>query len=173
MQLEIKYLGNEEMQKKIDAYFDKLTDFIGKLPLSEKGKNYIWYDSFIKFYDTLVEAEDGSLTEGIQTKWQLDRFIQQFKHNFQKLRLKAMDYYSKQLEELPKTEAVYKIKKSLYLLRKKEIFAQIGGEATNEWEKWLKNFLANELDYHNEKNEVAKNVENIYNINKIDKADFH
>jgi hypothetical protein len=82
---------NDKTQKRIDGYFDKLTDYINKLPLSDKGRNYLWMHSFCQFYDEQVQSECGKNTYGIQTEWQLQRFIEQFKKNLQKLKLKAVE----------------------------------------------------------------------------------
>jgi len=135
---------DEALQLKIDKYFSQLEIFINKLPLNEEGKNYIWFHSFIQFYDTLIGSETGKPTYGIQTEWQLQRFIEQFKTNFQKLRLKRMEAYSKELENLPPLVAKDKINKELHRIKRKEIFAEIGGRKPTDWDKWLQNYLTHE-----------------------------
>ena len=135
---------DEALQLKIDKYFSQLEIFINKLPLNEEGKNYIWFHSFIQFYDTLIGSETGKPTYGIQTEWQLQRFIEQFKTNFQKLRLKRMEAYSKELENLPPLVARDKINKELHRIKRKEIFAEIGGRKPTDWDKWLQNYLTHE-----------------------------
>jgi hypothetical protein len=139
---------DDKIQNRIDGYFEKLTEFINKIPLSDKGKNYIWMHSYCQFYDEPVPSENGKNTYGIQTEWQLQRFIEQFKKNFQKLRIKRFEAYSKELENLLPSEAVAKIDKQLYELRKKELLAEIGGEGLNDWENWLKKYYSNEIDLH-------------------------
>ncbi len=144
--------------RKFDHYFHSLTDFIQKLPISEKGKKYIWVHSFIQFYDTLTPAEDGTLTYGIQTKWQLQQFIKDFKNNFQNLRLKAVTTYSEKLKKMPTNEARKKIGKELYRVRHKEILGEIGGEPVNGWEFFLKSYLLNEREYLNDVASLTKDL---------------
>lgn len=144
-----------KMQNRIDGYFEKLTEFINKLPLSDKGRNYLWYISFCQFYDELVLSENGKTTYGIQTEWQLQRFIEQFKKNFQKLRLKAVEKWTDELNNIEPPEAVAKIDKQLYQLRKKELLAEIGADGLNDWDKWLQKYLSNEID-HQQKRPASK-----------------
>jgi len=146
---------DDKTQNSIDDYFEKLTEFINKIPLSDKGRNYLWFNSFCQFYDEPVPSENGKNTYGIQTEWQLQRFIEQFKKNFQKLRIKRFEAYSKELENLLPSEAVAKIDKQLYELRKKELLAEIGGEGLNNWENWLKKYYSNEID-HQQKRPAKK-----------------
>lgn len=136
-----------KMQNRIDGYFEKLTEFINKIPLSDKGKNYLWYISFCQFYDEPVLSENGKTTYGIQTEWQLQRFIEQFKKNFQKLRLKAVEKWTDELNRIEPSEAVAKIDKQLYELRKKELLAEIGADGLNDWDRWLQKYLSNEIDH--------------------------
>jgi len=146
---------DDKTQNRIDGYFEKLTEFINKIPLSDKGRNYLWFNSFCQFYDEPVPSENGKNTYGIQTEWQLQRFIEQFKKNFQKLRIKRFEAYSKELENLLPSEAVAKIDKQLYELRKKELLAEIGGEGLNNWENWLKKYYSSEID-HQQKRPAIK-----------------
>lgn len=140
-----------KMQNRIDGYFEKLTEFINKIPLSDKGKNYLWYISFCQFYDEPVLSENGKTTYGIQTEWQLQRFIEQFKKNFQKLRLKAVEKWTDELNRIEPSEAVAKIDKQLYELRKKELLADIGADGLNDWDRWLQKYLSNEINYQQKK----------------------
>lgn len=140
-----------KMQNRIDGYFEKLTKFINKIPLSDKGKNYLWFISFCQFYDEPVLSENDKTTYGIQTEWQLQRFIEQFKKNFQKLRLKAVEKWTDELNRIEPSEAVAKIDKQLYELRKKELLADIGADGLNDWDKWLQKYLSNEIDYQQKK----------------------
>lgn len=140
-----------KMQNRIDGYFEKVTEFINKIPLSDKGKNYLWYISFCQFYDEPVLSENGKTTYGIQTEWQLQRFIEQFKKNFQKLRLKAVEKWTDELNRIEPSEAVAKIDKQLYELRKKELLADIGADGLNDWDRWLQKYLSNEIDYQQKK----------------------
>ena len=144
-----------KMQNRIDGYFEKLTEFINKIPLSDKGKNYLWYISFCQFYDEPVLSENGKTTYGIQTEWQLQRFIEQFKKNFQKLRLKAVEKWTDELNNIEPPEAVAKIDKQLYQLRKKELLAEIGADGLNDWDRWLQKYLSNEID-HQQKRPARK-----------------
>lgn len=136
-----------KMQNRIDGYFEKLTEFISKLPLSDKGRNYLWFISFCQFYDEPVLSENGKTTYGIQTEWQLQRFIEQFKNNFKKLRLKAVEKWTDELNRIEPSEAVAKIDKQLYELRKKELLADIGADGLNDWDRWLQKYLSNEINY--------------------------
>lgn len=140
-----------KIQSRIDGYFEKLTEFINKLPLSDKGKNYIWFVSFCQFYDEPVLSENGKTTYGIQTEWQLQRFIEQFKNNFQKLRIKAVQKWTDELNRIEPSEAVAKIEKQLYKLGKKELLAEIGADGLNDWDRWLQKYLSNEIDYQQKK----------------------
>lgn len=144
-----------KIQNRIDGYFEKLTEFINKLPLSDKGRNYIWFISFCQFYDELVLSENGKTTYGIQTEWQLQRFIEQFKKNLQKPRLKAVEKWTDELNNIEPSEAVAKIDKQLYELRKKELLADIGADGLNDWENWLKKYYSNEID-HQQKRPARK-----------------
>lgn len=144
-----------KMQNRIDGYFEKLTEFINKIPLSDKGKNYLWHISFCQFYDEPVLSENGKTTYGIQTEWQLQRFIEQFKKNFQKLRLKAVEKWTDELNNIEPPEAVAKIDKQLYQLRKKELLAEIGADGLNDWDRWLQKYLSNEID-HQQKRPARK-----------------
>lgn len=146
---------DDKMQNRIDGYFEKLTEFINKLPLSDKGKNYLWFISFCQFYDEPVPAENGKTTYGIQTEWQLQRFIEQFKKNFQKLRLKAVEKWTDELNNIEPSEALAKIDKQIYGLRKKELLAEIGADGLNNWDKWLQKYLSNEVD-HQQKRPARK-----------------
>lgn len=137
------------------ATLEKLTEFINKIPLSDKGKNYLWYISFCQFYDEPVLSENGKTTYGIQTEWQLQRFIEQFKKNFQKLRLKAVEKWTDELNNIEPPEAVAKIDKQLYQLRKKELLAEIGADGLNDWDRWLQKYLSNEID-HQQKRPARK-----------------
>ena len=140
----------ETTETKIDNYFSQLELFIEKLPISEKGKNFIWLNCYVEFYDTLQPTEKGIVTTyGIQTEWQLKRFIDQFKTNIQKTRLKNIESYIKNLDELPLLEAKNKINNELNKIKRKELLSQIGGEKPNNWQNWLKSFLENEIDYKN------------------------
>ena len=140
-----------KMQNRIDGYFEKLTEFISKLPLSDKGRNYLWFISFCQFYDEPVLSENGKTTYGIQTEWQLQRFIEQFKNNFKKLRLKAVEKWTDELNRIEPSEAVAKIDKQLYELRKKELLADIGADGLNDWDRWLQKYLSNEINYQQKK----------------------
>jgi hypothetical protein len=140
-----------KMQNRIDGYFEKLTEFINKIPLSDKGKNYLWFISFCQFYDEPVLSENDKTTYGIQTEWQLQRFIEQFKKNFQKLRLNAVEKWTDELNRIEPSEAVAKIDKQLYELRKKELLADIGADGLNDWDRWLQKYLSNEIDYQQKK----------------------
>jgi hypothetical protein len=140
-----------KMQNRIDGYFEKLTEFINKIPLSDKGKNYLWYISFCQFYDEPVLSENGKTTYGIQTEWQLQRFIEQFKKNFQKLRLRAVEKWTDELKNIEPQEAVAKIDKTLYQLIKKELLAEIGADGLNDWDRWLQKYLSNEINYQQKK----------------------
>ena len=144
-----------KMQNRIDGYFEKLTEFINKIPLSDKGKNYLWFISFCQFYDEPVLSENGKTTYGIQTEWQLQRFIEQFKKNFQKLRLKVVEKWTDELNNIEPPEAVAKIDKQLYQLRKKELLAEIGADGLNDWDRWLQKYLSNEID-HQQKRPARK-----------------
>lgn len=144
-----------KMQNRIDGYFEKLTEFINKITLSDKGKNYLWFISFCQFYDEPVLSENGKTTYGIQTEWQLQRFIEQFKKNFQKLRLKAVEKWTDELNNIEPPEAVAKIDKQLYQLRKKELLAEIGADGLNDWDRWLQKYLSNEID-HQQKRPARK-----------------
>ena len=146
-----------KMQNRIDGYFEKLTEFINKIPLSDKGKNYLWYISFCQFYDEPILSENGKTTYGIQTEWQLQRFIEQFKKNFQKLRLKAVEKWTDELNNIEPPEAVAKIDKQLYQLRKKELLAEIGADGLNDWDRWLQKYLSNEI-YHQQKRPARKPI---------------
>jgi hypothetical protein len=139
---------DDKTQNRIDGYFEKLTEFINKIPLSDKGRNFLWYNSYYQFYDEPVPSENGKNTYGIQTEWQLQRFIEQFKKNFQKLRLKAVEKYTDELNRIEPSEAVAKLDKQLYELRKKILLAEIGGEGLNDWENWLNKYYFNEIDRH-------------------------
>lgn len=143
------------IQNRIDGYFEKLTEFINKLPLSDKGINFLWFISFCQFYDEPVLSENGKTTYGIQTEWQLQRFIEQFKKNFQKLRLKAVEKWTDDLNNIESPEAVAKIDKQLYQLRKKELLAEIGADGLNDWDRWLQKYLSNEID-HQQKRPARK-----------------
>lgn len=136
-----------KMQNRIDGYFEKLTQFINRLPLSDRDKNYLWLICFCQFYDEPILSENGKITNGIQTEWQLKRFIEQFKKNFQKSRLKAVEKWTEELNNIKPTEAVSKIDKQLYQLRKKELLAEIGGEELTDWEKWMLKYLSNESEH--------------------------
>lgn len=153
-----------KMQNRIDGYFEKLTEFINKIPLSDKGKNYLWFISFCQFYEEPVLSENGKTTYGIQTEWQLQRFIEQFKKNFQKLRLKAVEKWTDELNNIEPPEAVAKIDKQLYQLRKKELLAEIGADGLNDWDRWLQKYLSNEI-YHQQKRPARKPI-------KTPKKDF-
>ncbi len=144
-----------KMQNRIDGYFEKLTEFISKLPLSDKGRNYLWFISFCQFYDEPVLSENGKTTYGIQTEWQLQRFIEQFKNNFKKLRLKAVEKWTDELNRIDPSEAVAKIDKQLYELRKKELLADIGADGLNDWDRWLQKYFLNEID-HQQKRPTRK-----------------
>lgn len=144
-----------KMQNRIDGYFEKLTEFISKLPLSDKGRNYLWFISFCQFYDEPVLSENGKTTYGIQTEWQLQRFIEQFKNNFKKLRLKAVEKWTDELNRIEPSEAVAKIDKQLYELRKKELLADIGADGLNDWDRWLQKYFSNEID-HQQKRPTRK-----------------
>lgn len=144
-----------KIQNRIDGYFEKLTEFIKKLPLSDKGRNYLWFISFCQFYDELVLSENGKSTYGIQTEWQLQRFIQQFKKNLEKSRVKAIEQWTDELNNIEPSEAVAKIDKQLYRLKKKELLADIGADGLNDWENWLKKYLSNEID-HQQKRPARK-----------------
>jgi hypothetical protein len=146
---------DDKMQNRIDGYFEKLTEFINKIPLSDKGRNYIWMHSFCQFYDEPVLSENGKTTYGIQTEWQLQRFIEQFKDNFQKLRLKAVEKWTDELNNIEPPEAVAKIDKQIYQLRKKELLAEIGADGLNDWDRWLQKYLSNEID-HQQKRPARK-----------------
>jgi hypothetical protein len=140
-----------KMQNRIDGYFEKLTEFINKIPLSDKEKNYLWFISFCQFYDEPVLSENDKTTYGIQTEWQLQRFIEQFKKNIQKLRLNAVEKWTDELNRIEPSEAVAKIDKQLYELRKKELLADIGADGLNDWDRWLQKYLSNEIDYQQKK----------------------
>jgi len=136
-----------EIQNRIDGYFDKLTEFIETLPMTEKGKNYIWFDSFCKFYDQPVISEHGSPTYGIKSEWQLQRFIEQFKRNIQKTRIKAIEKFTDELNKLETKKAVSIIDRNIYQLKRRELLFEIGADGLNDWQKWLKKYLINEKEY--------------------------
>ena len=138
---------NDKTQKRIEGYFDKLTEFINKLPLSDKGRNYLWMDSFCQFYDEPVQSECGKNTYGIQTEWQLQRFIEQFKIRLTDIRVKSIEVYTDKLNRVEPSEAVANIDKKLYKLRQKELIAEIGGDNMSDWESWSVKYLSHQLDH--------------------------
>lgn len=140
-----------KMQNRINGYFEKLTEFINKIPLSYKGKSYIYLHSYLQFYEVPILSENGQPTIGIQTEWQLQKFIEQFKKNFQKLRLKAVEKWTDELNMIEPSEAVAKIDKQLYELKKKELLADIGADGLNDWDRWLQKYLSNEIGYQQNK----------------------
>lgn len=146
---------DDKMQNRIDVYFEKLTKFINNLPISGKGKEYIWFDTWITFYDDYLPDENNNFCEGIKTEWQLQKALQNFKKKFQKLRIKAVEKYSDDLNKIEPSEAVAKIDSLLYKLRKNELLAEIGADALNDWENWLKKYLSNEIE-HQQKRPIRK-----------------
>jgi hypothetical protein len=138
---------NDKTQKIIDCYFDKLTDYINKLPLPDEARNYLWMDSFCQFYDKPVQSECGKNTYGIQTNWQLQRFIEQFKIRLNDLRIKAIEIYTDKLNRIEPSEAVANIDKHLYKLRQKELIEEIGGDNMSDWENWSVKYLSYQLDH--------------------------
>ena len=132
---------DDKLQNRIDAEFDKLTEFINKLPLSYNYRNYLWMDSFCQFYDEPVKSENGKTTYGIQTEWQLQIFIEKFKKNIKKLRLKTVENWTDNLNNIEPSEAITRIDKMLHHLERKKLLAEIGGDGLNEWQKWKERYL--------------------------------
>lgn len=139
---------DKKLKIRINSYFFQLVEFVNKLPLNEYGKSYIILHSYHQIYDNPNKSENGKTTYGIQTEWQLQRFIEQFKKNFQKLRLMAVEKYTDELNKIKPSEAVAKIDNKLYELRKEELLTEIGADGLNDWKIWLKKYYSNEIEYH-------------------------
>jgi hypothetical protein len=136
--------SQEELRKKIDEAFDQLDWFIEKMPLNEEGKKYIWQHSFTQFYESYWSSETGEITYGIQTEWQLDCFKEKFKENFKQLRIKRMEAFSAELDNLPPITAKDRINKQLRGLKRKRLLAEIGGATPTDWDDWLQKYLLEE-----------------------------
>jgi len=146
---------NDKTQKRIDCYFDKLTDYINKLPVPVKVRNYVWIESYSEFYDNLSPSECGKNNNGIKTIWQLQRFDEQFKKNIEKLRLRAVEKFTDELNRIEPSEALDIIEKQLHELKQKELLAEIGADSLNDWEIWCEKYLSYQL-VHQQKRPTRK-----------------
>jgi len=145
--------SQEELRKKIDEAFDQLDWFIEKMPLNEEGKNYIWQYSFTQFYDSYLSSETGEPTYGIQTEWQLKCFKKQFNENIKQLKIKRMEAYSLELDNLPPLAAKDKVSRQLREIKRKRLLAEIGGAKPTEWDDWLQKYLSEEKLFIAERND--------------------
>lgn len=140
----------EDNKKLIQDSFDSLEKYIEKLPVPDKVRRYIWFDSFCKFYDELVPTEDGDVTYGIETKWQLQQFTKQFNENIKslpKIRLKALQNWTSNLKTTKGTKAKGVLEKQVYELGQKIIFEKMGGEKVTDWQRQLHEYLKHELEF--------------------------
>jgi len=145
--------SEEKLRKKIDEAFNQLERFIEKIPLNKKGKNYIWQHSFTQFYDSYLSSETGEPTYGIQTEWQLKCFKKQFNENIKHLKIKRMEAYSLELDNLPPLAANDKVSRQLREIKRKRLLEEIGGAKPTEWDDWLQKYLSEEKLFIAERND--------------------
>jgi hypothetical protein len=138
-----------EKQNVFDYVFEQFVKtVIPLIPFSDKTKETLWNDTYYKFYDEPFILENGNVIHGIKTGWQLQNFFDSFRSELDYISRVGLDDWSKKLKSKKPIEAVSEINQAIYPLRQKELFSEIGGEGLENGEKWLIEYLSNEISYH-------------------------
>lgn len=147
-----------KIQNKIDLVFNQLTEYINRLPITNEAKNYIWLDSFTKFYDSYqpIDEEGTKMTYGIQTEWQLKKFREQFNSNISKLRINNIKKWTEELNKIDTNNAIDRVNYQLHQIKQKKLLEKIGGDKINNFDLWLDEYLSSQLDYLHTKNSTPK-----------------
>lgn len=166
----------------INAYIDKLLNFVESLPMGENGKAYIRAKMLVDFLDTWQfddEANSFTLDEylanpsnprfsdvqttyGIRNTTQVERWIEGFKTALKKSRGMALEKQLKELDKLHPALKAARLSKSLAAITRAELFEKHGIQSIKdpEWNNQLKEILGAEITFSKEQADLLTKAPN-------------
>lgn len=166
----------------INAYIDKLLNFVDGLPMGENGKAYIRAKLLVDFLDTWQfddEANSFTLDEylanpsnprftdvqttyGIRNTAQIERWTEGFKTALKRSRGMALDKHLKELDNLHPALKAARLSKSLAALTRAELFEKHGIQSVKdpEWNNQLKEILGSEITFSKEQADLLTKAPN-------------
>ncbi len=166
----------------INAYIDKLLNFVDGLPMGENGKAYIRAKLLVDFLDTWQfddEANSFTLDEylanpsnprftdvqttyGIRNTAQIERWTEGFKTALKRSRGMALDKHLKELDNLHPALKAARLSKSLAALTRAELFEKHGIQSVKdpEWNSQLKEILGSEITFSKEQADLLTKAPN-------------
>lgn len=166
----------------INAYIDKLLNFVESLPMGDNGKAYIRAKIIVDFLDTWQfddEANgftfeeyianpsnprftDVQTTYGIRNTTQIERWTEGFKTALKKSRGMALDKQLKELDKLHPALKAARLSKSLAAITRAELFEKHGIQSIKdpEWNNQLKEILGAEINFSKEQADLLTKAPN-------------
>ena len=166
----------------INAYIDKLLNFVDGLPMGDNGKAYIRAKLLVDFLDTwqfddeansftleeyLANPSNPRFTEvqttyGIKNTTQIERWIEGFKTALEKARGKALENHLKELDNLHPAFKAARLSKSLAAITRAELFDKHGIQSVKdpEWNTQLKEILGAEITFSKEQADLLTKAPN-------------
>ena len=166
----------------INAYIDKLLNFVDGLPMGDNGKAYIRAKLLVDFLDTwqfddeansftleeyLANPSNPRFTEvqttyGIKNTTQIERWIEGFKTALKKARGKALENHLKELDNLHPAFKAARLSKSLAAITRAELFEKHGIQSVKdpEWNTQLKEILGAEITFSKEQADLLTKAPN-------------
>ena len=166
----------------INAYIDKLLNFVDGLPMGDNGKAYIRAKLLVDFLDTWQfddEANcftideylanpsnprftDVQTTYGIRNTTQIERWTEGFKTALKKSRGMALEKQLKELDKLHPALKAARLTKSLAAITRAELFEKHGIQSIKdpEWNNQLKEILGAEINFSKEQADLLTKAPN-------------
>ena len=156
----------------INAYIDKLLNFVESLPMGDNGKAYIRAKIIVDFLDTwqfddeangftfeeyIVNPSNPRFTDvqttyGIRNTTQIERWTEGFKTALKKSRGMALEKQLKELDKLHPALKAARLTKSLAAITRAELFEKHSIQSIKdpEWNNQLKEILGAEINFSKE-----------------------
>jgi len=166
----------------INAYIDKLLNFVESLPMGDNGKAYIRAKIIVDFLDTWQfddEANgftfeeyianpsnprftDVQTTYGIRNTTQIERWTEGFKTALKKSRGMALEKQLKELDKLHPALKAARLTKNLAAITRTELFEKHGIQSIKdpEWNNQLKEILGAEINFSKEQADLLTKAPN-------------
>lgn len=166
----------------INAYIDKLLNFVESLPMGDSGKAYIRAKIIVDFLDTWQfddEANgftfeeyianpsnprftDVQTTYGIRNTTQIERWTEGFKIALKKSRGIALEMKLKELDKLHPALKAARLSKSLAAITRAELFEKHGIQSIKdpEWNNQLKEILGAEINFSKDQADLLTKAPN-------------
>jgi hypothetical protein len=166
----------------INAYIDKLLNFVESLPMGDNGKAYIRAKILVDFLDTwqfddeangftideyLANPSNSRFTDvqttyGIRNTTQIERWLEGFKTALKRSRGMALEQHLKELDKIHPALKAARLSKSLAAITRAELFEKYGIQSIKdpEWNNQLKEILGAEISFSKEQAELLTKAPN-------------